>query len=82
MSKSDRNTVHVIPHSKGGWKVKKDGATRASKRFTKKVEAVSYGKNVACKHHRSIRVVVHKRDGTVAKKSLRGKSMLRVKAKS
>jgi len=43
--KSGRKVYHVIHNSDKGWKVKKDGASRASDYFDKKPIRLSAGKN-------------------------------------
>jgi Uncharacterized protein conserved in bacteria (DUF2188) len=56
-------THHVVPNPKGGWSVKKGGATKASRTFLEKQSAVNYAKKVSKKSNTHL--VVHKRDGTI-----------------
>jgi len=53
-------TYHVI-YSKGKWKAKKEGASKASRVFKDKDEAISYAQE------RTTRLVLHKEDGSVDK---------------
>jgi Uncharacterized protein conserved in bacteria (DUF2188) len=58
---TDRSRVHVIKRD-DGWVVKKDGTTRASKKFTTKEEAIE----TATVYHRSGHdLVIHRHDGTI-----------------
>lgn len=54
--------VHVVP-SKDGWAVKKEGAKRASVVTSTKDGAVKAANNIKT----AVRVVVHKKDGTIQK---------------
>ena len=58
---------HVLPDSRGGWKVKKEGAERASRVFDKKEDAVKCGREMSKSHRTDL--YVHRRDGTVESKS-------------
>ena len=42
-----RNTHHVVHNPNGGWDVKKGGATRSSKHFEVKKDAIDYGRQVS-----------------------------------
>lgn len=60
-----RTVYHVVPDTDAGmWKVKKEGAKRASKTEDNKRPAVKWAKRTAKKNKPS-EVVVHKRDGTI-----------------
>jgi hypothetical protein len=65
-----KRTVHVVPGPSGGWNVKKGGATRASKRFERKDEAVSWGRGLSKRE--GTEFVIHRRDGTIQKKDSHG----------
>lgn len=54
------NKVHVISRN-GGWAVKREGATRASKIYGTKDAAVSG----ATKSSKGRDIVIHKRDGSI-----------------
>ena len=69
-----RKSHHVVPDPDGGWSVKKGGATRASKHFDTKKEAVSWGRKVSDKQNSEF--VVHNRDGTIQRKDSHGNDPL------
>ena len=57
-----KKSNHVVPSSPG-WAVKKSGADRASKVFSTKEKAVSYGKEIS-KSERA-ELFIHKRNGMI-----------------
>lgn len=57
---------HVTPHPDGGWQVKGEGNTKATKRFKTKEEAMAYAKKVA--KNQDSHTVPHKKDGKLQKK--------------
>jgi hypothetical protein len=61
---------HVVPAIDGGWTVKKEGADRASRRFSTKDEAESWGRKQSIKDRSEL--VIHRRDGTIAQKDSYG----------
>lgn len=65
-----KKTTHVVPSKGGGWNVKKGGASRASKHFDKKEEAVKYGRNKS--KESGSEFYIHKKDGTIQKKDSHG----------
>lgn len=69
-----KKSHHVVPNPDGGWNVKKGGATRASKHFNTKSQAISYGRKVS-QNQRS-EFVIHKRDGTIQRKDSHGNDPL------
>jgi predicted RNase H-like HicB family nuclease len=52
-----QGVYHVIPSLRGGWEVKKSGASRASRRFEHKQDAVKYGRRVS--QNRQTQLVIH-----------------------
>jgi hypothetical protein len=67
MAEAERTVYMVLSDSGDGiWRVKRSGASRASRRFVIKQEAVDYAKVLAKKRWPSS-VQVHKRDGTFQK---------------
>jgi hypothetical protein len=58
-----RKTHHVVPNPKGGWDVKKGGGVKSIKHFTKKDDAVDYGREVS--RNQKSEFIVHKKDGTI-----------------
>lgn len=65
-----RNSHHIVPNPDGGWNVKKGGATRATKHFDKKDEAISWGREVS--RNQRTELVIHRRDGTIQQKDSHG----------
>ncbi len=62
--KSKRRVYHVTPASEKGWKVKKEGASRASGCFDRKTDAVERGKELA-KSGDEGQIKIHKKDGVL-----------------
>ncbi len=58
-----KSRIHIIKRL-GGWVVKKEGAERATRRFSTKEEAISSAIEYRSKGHD---LVIHRRDGTVEK---------------
>jgi len=69
-----QKTHHVVPDPNGGWNVKKGGATRASRHFETKDDAVSWGRKVS--ENQGSEFVIHKKDGTIQKKDSHGNDPL------
>jgi hypothetical protein len=69
MAKATKS-VHVVPSVDGGWSVKREGADRASKRFTTKDAAESWGRMQSIRDQSGL--VIHRRDGTIAEKNSYG----------
>ncbi len=59
----EKNTRHVAPSTTGGWSVRKQGASRASKNFELQAEAIEYGKELARKDRSD--VFVHGNNGMI-----------------
>ncbi|HHE32843.1 MAG TPA: DUF2188 domain-containing protein [Chlorobaculum parvum] len=57
---------HVFPTLDDRWIVRKSGASRASKIFDKKAEAVAYAKTQALREHTDL--YIHGKDGMVIDK--------------
>jgi hypothetical protein len=58
-----KKSTHVVPNPDGGWSVKRGGALRAYKRFDKKQDAISYGRNMS--RNEGADFVIHRKDGTI-----------------
>lgn len=58
-----RKSNHVIPSKAQGWSVKKSGATKATRNFNTKDEAVKYGRSIS--KSEKTELYIHKRDGTI-----------------
>jgi uncharacterized protein YdaT len=66
ITKSDLKVYHVTPNDGDGWKVKKEGAKRASALFDNKADAVQRGKELA-KAGGEGHIKIHKRNGRIQK---------------
>lgn len=62
-----KNDHHVVSNPSGGWSVKRDGATRASRHFDNKETAINWGRKIS--QSCSSDLVVHRRDGTIQSKN-------------
>jgi len=60
--KTGRVVYHVVPRSKGGWQVEKEGAKKPVSSYVKKVDAIAAGKRLA-KSHELGQLKIHKKDG-------------------
>lgn len=58
-----RTVYHVVPDG-SDWAVKKEGAGRASKRFSNKAPAIAWARETA-KNNRPSQVFVHGKDGKI-----------------
>jgi len=66
-----KSNQHVVPSPKGGWSVRKTGASRASKVFETKNDAIDYARSQA--KEKKLELFIHNRDGTIAQKDSYGK---------
>ena len=60
----NRVTHHVVPSPRGGWNVKRGGATRASRHCDVKVEAIHAGRIISRNQYSEL--VIHNRDGKIS----------------
>jgi Uncharacterized protein conserved in bacteria (DUF2188) len=67
-----KNDQHVVPNPKGGWSVLRSGASRATRVFDNKEEAVGFAKKRAKKD--SAELYVHRRDGTIQERDSYGRN--------
>ena len=65
-----RKTTHVVPGSEGGWDVKQGGASRASKHFDRKQDAVDWGRGLS--QNRGSEFYIHGQDGKIQRKDSHG----------
>ncbi|MFL6236226.1 MAG: DUF2188 domain-containing protein [Thermoanaerobaculia bacterium] len=65
-----RNAYHVIADLKGGWAVVRGGAERASRRFASQADAIEWGQRIS--RDQKTEFVVHRKDGTIARRDLYG----------
>lgn len=61
---ASRKTYHVTPAPDGGWRVKAEGASRASSTHEKKADALDSAKDLA-KNQPLGQVIVHRGDGKI-----------------
>ena len=61
---------HVVPALNGGWNVVKSGAKRATRHFDNQEDAIAWGRELSKKQGKVF--IIHKRDGTIAKKAYYG----------
>lgn len=58
-----KKDVHVVPHPKGGWATKSEGASRAGSRHSTQGSAIDKARSQA-KREKS-EVVIHRRNGQI-----------------
>lgn len=58
---------HVVPNPGGGWQIKGEGNTKATKITDTKNEAISIGRDIA-KNQQS-ELVIHNQDGKISNKN-------------
>lgn len=63
MSKGPK-THHIVPNPKGGWDVKRGGASRASSHHDTKQEAVNRGREISRNQNTELRI--HNKDGRIS----------------
>lgn len=54
---------HVVPNREGGWSVRKSGASKATKVFRTRDDAIAYARSLA--QRQSSELYVHRKDGTI-----------------
>lgn len=75
---AQREIYRVLPTGDGNWKVKKNGAIKASKVYSNKDNAIDRGKELA-KKARLGQIVIHKSDGTIQTEYTYGKDPTKYK---
>lgn len=65
-----KDTHYVVQGDKGGWDVKRSGATKSSRHFSTKKEAVQYGREVS-RNQKTEFIICHK-NGTVQRTNSHG----------
>lgn len=66
-----KGSHHVVPNSKkGGWDVKKDGASKSSGHFDTKKDAEKAGRQIS--QNQETELVVHGKDGKIQRKDSHG----------
>lgn len=57
---------HITKHKDGGWQIKKEGSTRAQKKFATQKEAIEFAKGLETTT--GISYIIHKANGSTRKK--------------
>lgn len=57
-------THHIVPNPKGGWDVKRGGASRASSHHDIKQEAIRHGRKISQNQNTELRI--HNKDGRIS----------------
>lgn len=65
-----KTSYHVIPSPNGGWSVKKDKVSRATKHFDTQVDAIDWAKKLSKTEGGEF--VIHGRDGTIRSRDTYG----------
>ena len=55
---------HVVPSSEGGWKVKRNGSTRASEWYSTKQEAINRAREIS--RNQKTELIIHNKDGKIS----------------
>ena len=58
-----KKAQHVVPNKEGKWSVRKAGATRVTRSFDSRQEAIRYARDLARKQ--SSELYIHGKDGTI-----------------
>lgn len=61
-----KSSQHVVPNQQGSWSVRKSEASKATRVFEKKDDAVNYARSIAKKGGSEL--YIHKKDGTISEK--------------
>jgi hypothetical protein len=64
------NQVHVAPHPRGGWDVKRDSSEKASVHTPRKPEAVARAREISI--NEKLELVIHDKDGKIAERASYG----------
>jgi hypothetical protein len=66
----EKKTNHVVPARSSGWSVKKSGATKASRIFETKDEAIQYGRSLS--KTEKTELYIHKKNGMIQNRNSYG----------
>jgi len=61
---------HVVPNSRGGWDVKKSGASRVSVHTDTKQQAIEQGREIS--QNQGTELFIHNKDGRIASRDSHG----------
>lgn len=70
MGSNKGKSVHVVPDGEGGWQIKRPGAERSSGNFDRKNDAVDRARDIS--RNQDGELVIHNRDGKIARKDSHG----------
>ena len=65
-----RGEHHVVPNSKGGWDVKRNGGERASAHTDTKKDAISIARAIS--QNQKTELVIHNKDGRISNSDSHG----------
>ena len=65
-----RNETHVVSNPRGGWDIKKPGASRSSGHFDTKKEAEDRARTIS--RNQGSELVIHNKDGKISRKDSHG----------
>jgi len=65
-----RKTHHVVPDADGGWNIKKGGGERSSGHFDRKQDAENRAREIS--RNQNTELVIHNRDGKIARSDSHG----------
>lgn len=65
-----RGEHHVVPNSKGGWDVKRNGGERASAHTDTKKDAISIARTIS--QNQKTELVIHNKDGRISNSDSHG----------
>jgi len=65
-----RNETHVVSNPRGGWDIKKPGASRSSGHFGTKKEAEDRARTIS--RNQGSELVIHNKDGKISRKDSHG----------
>lgn len=68
---SKRLTQHVVSNHQGGWDVRKGGASRVTKHFEHKQQAVDLARQIS--RNQGAELIIHGRDGKIQSADSHGK---------
>lgn len=61
---------HVVPNPDGGWDIRKSGATRASRHFDRKADAVDRARQIS--QNQRTELMIHDKRGRISQKDSHG----------
>jgi hypothetical protein len=71
------DTHHIVPSPRGGWDIRRGGASRSSGHFDTKREAVDRGRELS--RNAQTELKIHNRDGRIAQSDSHGNDPRNIK---